>query len=486
MPLFGTLRTMALPDLLQWLAASRMSGTLQLEHEKVRKWISVENGLLVGCSSEHPAEKLGQFMLARGKLSEEQLRVALTAHERENKYLGLVLVEMGIISEEELVRHLEAQAEEIIYSMFDHQDAVFRFNQGESDPDVVFPICLQVEDVLLRGLKRVDEMRQIREVFNSPGIILRYTSKAPPQEVFENEMARKLYSAIDGERTIEEILLHVHGSEYIVTKFLFGLHSRGFIEIGGIRKHVPEPVPEPAPEAAPDVAPDTSPEHVPEEALEAAPETVLEPAPETAPPPDVAPTLDDGEAVALPASQEPTTIDAPAAEQPGRQREAAVATLEPQEPEPQSPAAEEAEAVPGGLELLEDSDAHNLERRLELASQLMSQAEYERALEMLDEIYQEYPGDESLRRLTSEAEAAFIEKAYRHYLPPAKIVHLRRSMEELEAERLSPTEFFLLSRVDGSWDLKSIVQVAPLREADALRTLKKMREKGMIELKDPE
>jgi hypothetical protein len=59
-------------------------------------------------------------------------------------------------------------------------------------------------------------------------------------------------------------------------------------------------------------------------------------------------------------------------------------------------------------------------------------------------------------------------------------------MEELEAENLSPTEFFLLSRIDGSWDLKSIVQVSPLREADALRTLKRMREKGMIELKEPE
>jgi len=93
--------------------------------------------------------------------------------------------------------------------------------------------------------------------------------------------------------------------------------------------------------------------------------------------------------------------------------------------------------------------------------------------------------DDALRRLTAEAEAAFVEKAYRHYLPAHKIPALTRPMEELMSETLSPTEFYLLSRIDGVWDLKSIIQIAPLREADALRTLKRLRESGMIELREP-
>ena len=243
-------------------------------------------------------------------------------------------------------------------------------------------------------------------------------------------MARTLYGAIDGERTIEEILLHVHGSEYIVTKFLFGLHRNGFVEISGVKKR------EPAQAAPPPL---------PEPVRVTATATLQAPAPSEQPIHDIPLVIPD-----LPA------------------------------PEP------EAAGGSGQLELLEQSDTHKLERRLEKASQLMSKAEYESAMDILDQIYQEYPGDESLRRLNSEAEAAFIETAYRHYLPPRKMVHLRRSMNELEAENLSPTEFFLLSRIDGSWDLKSIVQIAPLREADALRTLKRMRERGMIDLKDPD
>ncbi len=138
------------------------------------------------------------------------------------------------------------------------------------------------------------------------------------------------------------------------------------------------------------------------------------------------------------------------------------------------------------LEPREESDAQILARRFEAVRRRMSETRFEEALEILDELYLRFPGDESLRRLTAEAEAAFTEKAYRHYLPPSKVPVPTRSMETLETESLSPTEFFLLSRIDGTWDIKSIIQIAPMREADALRTLKRLREEGVIDLQDPE
>ena len=39
------------------------------------------------------------------------------------------------------------------------------------------PISLRVEDVLLRGLKRYDEIQRIREVFYDPRLVLSPTSK---------------------------------------------------------------------------------------------------------------------------------------------------------------------------------------------------------------------------------------------------------------------------------------------------------------------
>ena len=106
------------------------------------------------------------------------------------------------------------------------------------------------------------------------------------------------------------------------------------------------------------------------------------------------------------------------------------------------------------------------------------------AADLLNAVARSHPGDDALRRLVQDAEAAFVEKSWRHYLPAAKIPVLTRPVEELTGEALSPAEFFLLSRIDGSWDLKSIIQITPIREVEALRTLKRLRERGLIDLKD--
>ena len=121
-----------------------------------------------------------------------------------------------------------------------------------------------------------------------------------------------------------------------------------------------------------------------------------------------------------------------------------------------------------------------------LARQFMADGEFDAALEILDQIYRKNPNNESLRRLTQEAEVAFMEKARKYYMPEEKIPVLTRPVSELETEDLSPQEFFLLSRIDGSWDVRSIIQIAPIRDVEALRVLKKMRENGVIELRDPD
>ena len=417
MSLAGTLSTMPLPDLLQWFATAGKTGTLQVERRKVTKWIQLGKGRIVGCSSDDPPQRLGQYLLSREKICAEQLRDALRRQEETGLHLGRILVDMAILSHEDLAAHLEGKAEETIYSLFDWTDAVFRFEDGLAPRNDVFPVDIQVQDVLLRGLKRYDEMGRIRQVFHDPGIVLRYTNQPPPREIFDNRMARTMYATIDGERTLQDIVLHVHGSEYIVYKFLYELHRNGYVEIAGLKQLDDAPVPE---------AP--------------VPAVAAPPAPSNA-------------ASARAASAPPVATAAP----------------------PAPP-----------LRRVDDASGDTIETKLSTARRLMSESKFEGALEILDELYRKQPNDDALRRLTAEAEAAFLDRAYRHFVPPDKIPVLTRPVESLSSEALSPHEFFLLSRIDGSWDVKSIIQIAPLREIEAIRTLKRMREIGMIDLRDPD
>jgi hypothetical protein len=416
MPLIGTLSTMSLPDLLQWLGTARHTGTLEIERNKVVKRILFKDGQVIGCSSEDPPERIGHFLLSRGKITEEHLREALRRQEVSRRHLGSILVELGCISEADVTSHLAAKSEETIYSIFDWDDAVFRFEEKLTDVQNVLPVSLRVEDILLRGLKRYDEMRLIRELLNDPGIQLRRTERTPPPEVLRNKMARRVYESIDGERTVGEILLISHGSEYLVNKFLYELHRNRYIEIASRRKGEREPVPGPAP-----------------------------------------------------------AVDRTDAAGPTASRAASAS------PRPQ-PLAQGGTAVAEGASL--HAQRREFEARLGAVHDLMCRGEYDAALQVLDALYREHPEDPSLRRLVHEAEAAFVEKAYRHYVPGSRVPVLTCPIEALESEKLSPTEFYLLSRIDGTWDVKSIIQIAPLREVEALRTLKRMREKGLITFRD--
>jgi hypothetical protein len=460
MALVGTLSTMPLPDLLQWLGGGGKTGKLRVERNKIGKWILFRDGNIVASWSNEPRELLGQFLVSRGKITEQTLREALAVKENSEQQLGEILVTMGVIDHEELTRSLTAKAEETIFSLFDWEQAVFRFLDEEIDESTIaFPIDLRVEDVLLRGMQRLDESRRIRTVFNDPGIVLRHTARRPPERVLGNSMARGIYESINGDRTVAEILLHSHASEYLVTKFLFELFRSGMVEIARVRVLD---------------GGDGDPLEVTVDFDSEDGDFAARGDNRPHAPPPVSP------AVATGTTEAAKILDPPEPEPSGREPEVEAPIVEPR---PAAAAAAVAEPVAAPTAKPPDPET-SLRDDLGVAGRLMSRGEYESALQILDTNYKAHPEDDALRRLLAEAEAAFLDKTYRYHLPRDKFLELLKPVEEMEGERLSPEEFFLLSRIDGTWDVKSIIQISPIREIDALRTLKRMIEKGVIELRD--
>jgi len=77
MSLQGSLITMSVSDLLQFLAVGRKTGLLKFSQQKVLKGIYFENGIIVGSSTNDPREYLGQVLIHYGKIDEAQLQAAM-------------------------------------------------------------------------------------------------------------------------------------------------------------------------------------------------------------------------------------------------------------------------------------------------------------------------------------------------------------------------------------------------------------------------
>lgn len=375
MGLQGSLDTMSLPDLLQWLGGAQKTGTVTLTQGGTSKRIFVENGLVTGSASNDPSEFLGQFLLSYGRITEEQLRDALSSKQGSPEYLGAHLMRMGALNEVELTRMLALKTEETIYSLFHWEKAHFEFFDSEAANNP-FPVALRVDDVLLKGARRYDELCRVREVIPSSACVPQRTSTPLPLALLRGPHLKRLAEAVDGQRSVAAIALHTHTSEFLVCKFLFELLKTGMIEI------------------------------LPAEALAAAP----------------------------PSAQA-------------------------------APAPPAAEVVPD-LYLT--------------AVKLFEAGDYGAVLTLTDSARS--MGSESLQGLIRRAEERFTERAYEHYLPASCIPTLIRAPKDLLNEKLSTEEYFIISRIDGTWDVRSIIAVSPLREIDAIRVLLRLRERGLVTL----
>ncbi len=235
MALYGQLSTMSLMDLLQWAGMNRKTGVFELERNRISKKLMFRSGRVVACYCDDPQSRLGQFLMARGKITPDQLREALGRQEQSGDSVGNILQEMGLVDERELTELMSQKAEEMILSLFDWTEAVFRFEEHGSLGPYVIDVDLAVDDILLKGLQRVDELSIIRQVFHSSGIVLERTKKPLPREIDTSSMARRIVQSIDGERTLAEIMLHTNSSEFLVLKFLYNLYNRGTLAIREIR-----------------------------------------------------------------------------------------------------------------------------------------------------------------------------------------------------------------------------------------------------------
>jgi len=239
MGLRGDLLTMGLPDVLQWIAAGRKTGTLHVERASLRKRIFVNDGNIFSSWSNDPRESLGQFLIRLRLVTEEQLFTALLAQEEKGRLIGSILVSDGVMSEEDLKRALKAKAEETLYDLFLWPSGQFEFREGELPDDMLITYETPVTPVILEGIRRVDEWRRIREVFPSMETTLRPTGAGADPAAGLDPAEQQALALVREGRTLAEMSLELRRSDFETAALLFDLHGRGLVEVDDSRASAP-------------------------------------------------------------------------------------------------------------------------------------------------------------------------------------------------------------------------------------------------------
>jgi hypothetical protein len=210
---------------------AQKTGCLRVEYKNVSRSIYCREGRVIACAAEDPSVLLGQFLLAHGWISEETLREALERQERTGQTLGSLLIEKGVLRQEQLLHIVSSKAMETIHGLFDWEQATFTFEPDVEPVEGTIHVDLDVTEILLEGARRMDEMARIREVFPSTGIVLAPTDRRPDATLLASPIARRIYECVDGKRTLAEIILECRVSEYMACQLLLRLQQCGTVVV---------------------------------------------------------------------------------------------------------------------------------------------------------------------------------------------------------------------------------------------------------------
>jgi len=202
----GRLEEEDVPDLVRELSRERWTGMLRLEKEGERLGLTFESGQLVFAAASNPDYRLGPRLLRRGLVTLRQLEDAGRAI-RPGRRLGTVLVEEGILDQEELVRGVLDQARDIILLAFQWTSGAYRLEPGPA-PGEAITLDLSTPQLILDGISQIEAWSRVER--GSGGIAAHYAPVPGSEGLFKQltldvDQAALLRSVKSG-RDVESLL----------------------------------------------------------------------------------------------------------------------------------------------------------------------------------------------------------------------------------------------------------------------------------------
>jgi hypothetical protein len=374
----GNLKTMLPGDLLQWLSLGQKTGTLVVSNKAVEKKIFFKQGRVISSASNDPREYLGQFLMSHGYLTEPELTKAMEVQRQSGMLLGKILVSIDVISEDDLLRLMRLKAEEEIYDIFLWTEGDFHFIDDELPKMEMVPLQVDVTGIIMEGTRRVDEWMRIRELIPNE-VVVPVIEKPIPPDLDLEDVQEQVTLAIDGRRTIADIVLESRSSAFRVSETLYALAREGYVR------------------------------------------------------------FDD----------------------PSAQRAAAVV----------------AETRPA--EMQEEDEIASMLQRAQVA---LRARDFDKAQRLLRAAQNLDPNHLKVRTAIKAAETVIVSELRNQGLHDSKVPRVSKSLEEITTMNFSPNEGFILSRINGQWDIGSLIKISPIRETDALLIFHRLWKDGIIAL----
>ena len=222
--LSGDLSVITIAEVLQLLELQHQTGTLLVATRGGEVSLLVDGGMVGLARSRGLRDEflLGRYLLEAGVLTRDTLE-SVVKNNTSRRPLGERLMELGLATETQIRAALERQTSELVYELVRWKTGRFSFEVGAPDESAQhMALHIPVTALVMEGFRSVDEWRLIEGTFDFDEVLTRDelaidrlgASDLTPQE-------RQVLEAIDGEKTVREIVEDSKGNSFELCKMLY-------------------------------------------------------------------------------------------------------------------------------------------------------------------------------------------------------------------------------------------------------------------------
>ncbi len=230
----GSLSESSLHELLASISRSRETGTLNFHDMGRWKAVYFKEGQIIFATSNLPDDRLGEYLIKQGKITVRQFLEG-SKLVRPGKRFGAIMVEQNILSPDELIAAIQGHVEEIVYGLFDWLRGEYGFVIKDLSAQGPITLQLNTEDVILEGIRRINDFSRIYAGLGSIDRILRVSDIADnltyKLELDSDES--QVLSLVNGTMNLEQILSLSFLSNFETLRILYGLVAVGVLERRG-------------------------------------------------------------------------------------------------------------------------------------------------------------------------------------------------------------------------------------------------------------
>lgn len=241
MALKGNLRDFTITQLLNLINLARKTGTLIIEGPTDTARMAFREGKLSYAQYGQEDAALASILFRNHKISPSQYRVLRErASQMADKELGLLLINAGYLTQEDILSSLKKYAVDVVRRLFTWVEGNFRF-----EPELVFlsdgkiTVKVDLENLIIEGSRQLREWEQLQEEIPSLEMALKFTAR-PGTDLKNINLSVeewRVVSYVNPKNTMNQIARTVKMNDLEIRRVVYGLLQAGLVEIvrpGGV------------------------------------------------------------------------------------------------------------------------------------------------------------------------------------------------------------------------------------------------------------